>query len=146
MNYNSSFSHDSNSSNCISQQGGGAFREKIFLKVCFQNAVSNSPAKCDFDFGSRCCRLSAAEASFFQKQSQHFLGIYPVHFPFVPVLFLRDLRVQERAVLTDQFALLLSDLFDNVLFLSCLCVVENIKTNGAVQPLPCFPQDTVFAF
>ena len=36
---------------------GGVFREKIFLKVRFQKAVGNSPAKCDFDFGSRCCRL-----------------------------------------------------------------------------------------
>ena len=46
---------------------GGVFREIIFLKVRFQKAVDNSPAKWGFDFGSRCCRLWSTDALFFQK-------------------------------------------------------------------------------
>jgi hypothetical protein len=93
---------------------GGVLQETIFLKVRFQKAVGNSPSKCDFDFGSRCCRLSAIEASFFQKQLQHFFCIDGFYLPFSPVFSFGDLRIQFRPVLSEVHAFHITNLFVNI--------------------------------
>lgn len=116
-------------------KGGGIFREKIFLKVRFQKAVGNSPSKLCFDFGRRCCRLSAAEPSLFQKLLQCFSGINFIQLPLPLVLFFRYLCIQNGAVLPDQFALLLADFLNDIQPLGFLGIIKDIKLNRVAFPL-----------
>jgi hypothetical protein len=92
---------------------GATITGKHYFECVFQEAVGNSPTKCDFDFGSRCCRLCAVEASQIQKQGKRSCGVHLVYFPLFPIVFFWNLRVEDRTVLTDQFALLLADFLNN---------------------------------
>jgi hypothetical protein len=61
----------------------------------------------------------------------------------VPVFFLRDLRVQDWTMLSDEFSLFLSDFVQNVSILFALGVVEDIKDNCTTFALR-FSHDAVF--
>ena len=125
--------------------GGGILQEAKFLNVRFQKAVGNAPSKSCFDFGRRTCRLCAIEASFFQKQFQHFFGIHGIYFPFVPVFSLGDLRIQDRAILPDQFSFFLSDFLDYVPAAFFSGIVKYTKLHRVSFSLS-LSQETILAF
>ena len=123
---------------------GGVLQEVIFLKVRIQKWVGNSPTKSDFDFGRRTCRLCAIEGSFIQKQLQHLSCVHSIDLPFVPVFSFWNLRVQDRAMLPNEFALFLSDFLHDVPIAQILCVVQNIEVNRSTLTLR-FSQNAVLA-
>ena len=123
---------------------GGVLQEEIFLKVRFQKWEGNSPTKSDFDFGRRTCRLCAIEGSFIQKQFQHLSCVHTIDLPFVPVFSFWNLRIQDRAMLPNEFALFLSDFLHDVPIAQILCVVQNIEVNRSTLTLR-FSQNAVLA-
>ena len=127
------------------QWGRGYIREKIILKVRLQNQVGNYPTKSDFDFGRRTCRLCAIEGSFIQKQLQHFSCVHTIDLPLVPVFSFWDLRVQDRAVLSDVLALFLSDFFHDVPIPLIFGVVKHIEVHSVAFTL-CLCQNAVLTF
>jgi hypothetical protein len=112
---------------------GGVLQEEIFLKVRFQKWEGNSPTKSDFDFGRRTCRLCAIEGSFIQKQFQHLSCVHTIDLPFVPVFSFWNLRIQDRTMLPNEFALFLSDFLYDVPIAQILCVVQNIEVNRTMS-------------
>ena len=124
--------------------GGGVIQEEIFLKVRFQKWVGNFPTKSDFDFGRRCCRLWATQGSFVQKQLQHLSCVHTIDLPLVPIFGFWNLRIQDRAMLPNEFALFLSDFLYDVPIAQILCVVQNIEVNRITLSLR-FSQNAVLA-
>ena len=82
---------------------------------------------------------------YLQDVSQHGLGIYWIRIVAVPVIFLGDLRIQDRKVLTDVFPFLLSDLRHAVCSSVALGIVENIEGDGMPLALSLL-YDAVFLF
>ena len=115
------------------------------MKMRFQNRVGISPTKSDFDFGRRTCRLCAIEGSFIQKQLQHFSCVHTINLPLVPIFGFWDLRVQDRAVLSDVLALFLPDLFHNVPIPPIFGVVKHIEVHSVTFSL-CLCQNAVLTF
>ena len=123
---------------------GGVLQEEIFLKVRFQKWEGNSPTKSDFDFGRRTCRLCAIQGLFIQKQLQYLSCVHATDLPFVPVFSFWNLRVQDRTMLPNEFALFLSDFLYDVPIAQILCVVQNIEVNRSTLSLR-FSQNAVLA-
>ena len=74
---------------------------------------------------------------YLQDVSQDGLGIYGIRIKVAPVVFLRDLGVEDGMVHADVLALLLSNLHHTVHAASALGIVEDIEVDGMTLALSC---------
>lgn len=116
--------------------------------------MAHTPTKSDFYLGERFSRLfpqtrtqgrEANRNGASQKLLQHLSGIHRIHIPLAPILCFWNLRIQNRAVLSDVFALFAADFFLDFRIPSAFGIVKHIKINAVSLALG-FCQKSVFLF